>query len=586
MKARHMAGMLFAVGLLIIGCGGGGSGTSGTTGGTGTTTGTTGTNVSQTVEVLPNQPTNVSLKNFSVEINLNAANTVTLTEQGQATQRPPQPGIASGGWNLAITTTNPASGFFTLRYPPTENTPVVAMLAANGWYQFGSKLENGNFVVTLPTVMPNFGQANRSGVVDFNSTVFIGNLLPEASKKTRLVHMAGQNAYDRYAIITQGWHDNLKDFQLLANTLVISGLVKSVFGIEYDWKQPIDKIGKEFAQILRVIKERPQPKRGIMIGHSMGGLVCRYCLEIEGESLPIQTLVTVASPFEGPTLGASFVPYLNWQWINSVSALGFAQPSTPSVAQMLPDSDFLALLNQEHQGQIGQVDYINIGALGDIVVDEVSARGDRLQLEAVTGGSIWRASEPGTHGYLVKDTTGINRLIEMLWQYRNRDTNFSFELTPTSSEPVTNNYWQFEMRFRNTSNRSAVLKDLQLCIFNGGSPFDLQQWWDPLAQGEFFPEDYHAWDLSLAPGESFPSPYSDPIQVRAYVDYDKSPIALVSPEQQTQTLVLVARVKPEDGLEFTVTQHFVCKYNGLSPSTPQTLSGRPTGRGMVFGPAK
>jgi triacylglycerol lipase len=130
-------------------------------------------------------------------------------------------------------------------------------------------------------------------------------------------------------VMTPGFHDNARKLTWLASYMRRSGLYPVVIS-----PQPSDaSIGiDELAVLLATEIERQLgPVQPIhFFGFSMGGLIGRYYLQRLGGAARVQRFITLATPHRG-------------SWTARLL------PARPALAQMYPDSDFLADLNQEKE---------------------------------------------------------------------------------------------------------------------------------------------------------------------------------------------------------------------------------------------
>lgn len=576
-------GLLVAA-IVLIGCGGGGStGLAATTGGitTGTTvtTGSTGGTGSTgqstvTINVNPEEKVETNLKTTRVEIppgTFAVRTIVTITEQAQPTIRPSNASVVAAGPNVEITTSSSPVGPLTIRYPVEDTDLVAALQTPDGWWPLEGSTEGNWYKVTIPAEIPSLNRSTRSVAQTF--VTFLGRLPIEKPRPSLLVHLAGSTNYRGAALIVHGWHDSLSDFRLLADKLVASGLYPAVYGFEYNWKGSITAPANDLAKKLDDIEREVGPKQLTIIAHSMGGLVSRQALESVGATQPVRQLVSVCTPHLGSVPAKTFVTYLNHQHLNSPLAWGFAWLDTPSIREMQPGSTFLKQLNQPH-GQTGQVDYLLVSGQNDIVVDERSGQAAEVQLEDQTGGLIWRTSEPGGHGHLVKNPTGIDRLLAILAENQPQKAGVSFELTPASTEPAGETYWAYDIRLTNNTDEEVLVTDILMMLFDANGVWRGSWWYQPNHPGPFFPTAYYPWDRTISPGDSAPSGFFDGGTIGVYCDLEKSPIAACPPERQTQTAVMIARIKRADGSQFNLEKRVLCTYQDRQPAQAQTRAPR------------
>ena len=83
-----------------------------------------------------------------------------------------------------------------------------------------------------------------------------------------------------------------------------------VYPFSYDWRQPLEETQQLLAEFIQEVLDRtrliPHYKKAFgsdlkvnLIGHSMGGLVISRCLTDQPAGLPVNKVVTLATPFQG-----------------------------------------------------------------------------------------------------------------------------------------------------------------------------------------------------------------------------------------------------------------------------------------------
>ncbi len=95
------------------------------------------------------------------------------------------------------------------------------------------------------------------------------------------------------------------EYKAILQTFKNAGLVEgdTLLPFYYDWRQPVKKSGK---QLLEFLNNYPGGKFNIL-GHSLGGLVARSCLEFEPECKEkINKIITAGSPHRG-AVGAYYL---------------------------------------------------------------------------------------------------------------------------------------------------------------------------------------------------------------------------------------------------------------------------------------
>lgn len=131
----------------------------------------------------------------------------------------------------------------------------------------------------------------------------------------------------------------------------------------YDWKQRIQANGAAFAAEINAQYGDPQKYEVYIFAHSMGGLVSRVAVELEGTP-SVKQLVTLGTPH----LGVPLTIMKNIVWLNLGVSL-----AAPGVKQLLEDSDVVKALrvsrasNVEYKAMAGTSHSNFKGGLGDAV---------------------------------------------------------------------------------------------------------------------------------------------------------------------------------------------------------------------------
>jgi pimeloyl-ACP methyl ester carboxylesterase len=140
------------------------------------------------------------------------------------------------------------------------------------------------------------------------------------------------------------------------------------FEFPYDWRLDNRVNARRLAEQAAVWLERrrrhePQA-RLVLIGHSMGGLVARYFIEVLGGWRDTRTLVTLGTPHRGSVKALDFLANGLRQRLGPVTLLDLSQlvRSFPSVHQLLPiypcvgeSADDLVSLEKVDRSAIGEL---------------------------------------------------------------------------------------------------------------------------------------------------------------------------------------------------------------------------------------
>jgi pimeloyl-ACP methyl ester carboxylesterase len=96
---------------------------------------------------------------------------------------------------------------------------------------------------------------------------------------------------------------------------------KDLYVYNYDWRKKISENGASFCEFANQISSNHNDQKIKVVGHSMGGLVARSCMQSPQGGV-IDQLITVGSPHQGATKA-----YLAWEgaeYPSFVPGLGFA----------------------------------------------------------------------------------------------------------------------------------------------------------------------------------------------------------------------------------------------------------------------
>lgn len=113
----------------------------------------------------------------------------------------------------------------------------------------------------------------------------------------------------------------------------------------------IGRVALELAQRVDGIRARTKAKRVHLVGHSLGGIIIRYYIQLLGGDAFVDTAVTIASPHEG-TLAGHLVP-------------------TPLVEQLHPDSWVIRAL--DHSSRPSAVNWVAYYSDLDLLVQPASS---------------------------------------------------------------------------------------------------------------------------------------------------------------------------------------------------------------------
>ncbi len=556
--------LLILMGIGLQGCGGGGESNGG------------GSVTTVTVQVPAGNPVDISgLPKIGLTVQSNAPITLTATEYSQAVDKPPATAMPPTGSMARIEISQVLDGSITISFPmPNGSFAPIAKIGSD-WVDLpDGETRNGRYYVTITDQN---GRAVSTRSLGTNFLVVLGKLSSNYGKSPSWAHLKGSGTTGRQAVIVHGWADSIRGFQPLADALYGQLPYQAVNGFDYDPSQPIEGNAVALANFLAPYDQ----KQTDIIAHSEGGLVARRALEILGATKSVNLLATVCTPNEGSRFDSNdyaFMRFLRQYLLNNAFGYGWVVIDSEALREMQPGSSFLQSLNSVG-GQTGLTNYLMIGTTSDIAVNPDSARAVHTSIESLTGGAVERQTLPGTHSYLVKDSVGINQLVELLREVSQTPPSITLALEPSSVEASLNR-WPLTLRLNNDSNQYVTVVDIALMLHDAEGNWRGRWWFKPdTPQGQFFPVERYQWDHPFSAGETYVSP------VNVYADDNRTEISQVEPRLQRQTAVAWVHLKDVNGHVWTVTATSRCLYQGIGPAPARTrqAEGGPTDT-RLFGP--
>jgi triacylglycerol lipase len=105
-------------------------------------------------------------------------------------------------------------------------------------------------------------------------------------------------------VLVHGLYHNLSAWTLYRRWLRAAGF-RYIYGMGYSsWNQTFDQLVMRLEQLLAEVRERFPDKPPILIGHSLGGLMCRACVQSGGDAAKIAGVITLGTPHQGSKLAA------------------------------------------------------------------------------------------------------------------------------------------------------------------------------------------------------------------------------------------------------------------------------------------
>jgi len=137
---------------------------------------------------------------------------------------------------------------------------------------------------------------------------------------------------------------------------------RDLFVFYYNWLNPIEDSSQKLHDFVNQVVATSSADKVNLIGHSMGGLVSRGCLEAYGDQCPVENLITVGSPHRGvPEAYGAWAGGAIWKrgfinrvafeiFLNLKKKLGETRRETvlriaPSTQELLPNFAYFKNLN-------------------------------------------------------------------------------------------------------------------------------------------------------------------------------------------------------------------------------------------------
>lgn len=230
--------------------------------------------------------------------------------------------------------------------------------------------------------------------------------------------------------VVHGFLNTAADTADLTATMSSGGLYRRVINVTYPCSQSIRVSGRALADLVRTTSD---PSRGVdLIGHSMGGLVARWAIEMCGLADSVHNLVTLGTPHQGA--GAAYLANAllsdpeQWQPTNWVESAAYAALDVGGYADaltdLLPDSSVIRQLNTPSHtacdyfsvaGQVTPLRGMPISLPTDLVVAVGNANWSGLCAEAAHHKTYLL---PVNHTGLIHDPKALRLVKTILWQER------------------------------------------------------------------------------------------------------------------------------------------------------------------------
>lgn len=250
-----------------------------------------------------------------------------------------------------------------------------------------------------------------------------------AADSTATRSVRGRDLY-----VVHGFLANDSSTAPLAQEMKESGMYRRVFNVAYPCNQSVRTSGHELAELIR---QTSDPAGGAdLIGHSMGGLVVRWAVEMSYASGYVHNIVTLGTPHLGANAAFLANALLNnpqqwkaqaWPEAAAMAALNTAGYAD-ALTDLLPDSSTIKQLNAPSHtscdyfslaGRVQPIPGLPVGIPTDLVVNVSNANWPGLANE----GTRWKSYILAVnHCQLIRDPKAIRQIKLILWQERNGST--------------------------------------------------------------------------------------------------------------------------------------------------------------------
>lgn len=202
----------------------------------------------------------------------------------------------------------------------------------------------------------------RSAATEWGSGVAAVIARPAGFLGAQLTPDRGQ----RPVILVHGYAMNRACFRVLAHRLAAAGF-GPIYGFEYWSLGKVSSASRKLHAFTEEVAERHGHEQVDLVGHSMGGLVCRYYLSLgPGRNRHrVAHLITVGTPHGGTNFSAF--------------GIGRAQvelrPKTPFFVRMataaLPESTQITVIWSRADALVGSSDYASWPGCDEVVYDDL-----------------------------------------------------------------------------------------------------------------------------------------------------------------------------------------------------------------------
>jgi pimeloyl-ACP methyl ester carboxylesterase len=163
-------------------------------------------------------------------------------------------------------------------------------------------------------------------------------------------------------VLVHGFGGDVGSLAMLARSLAHDGW--RVFPLDFDTlTRPVEALADRLGGHVARVRRRLGVGRVDLVGHSLGGLITRYYIQMLGGHEVVDRVVTIGTPHAGGTFASYALHPLRW-----LGYLPTPRPGQVTAAdQLMPGSEFYDCLNGPiyRVETCGHVDLTNIWSLAD-----------------------------------------------------------------------------------------------------------------------------------------------------------------------------------------------------------------------------
>lgn len=374
---------------------------------------------------------------------------------------------------------------------------------------------------------------------------------------------------DRALVAVHGFNDHAESLDTFADTIRLQHKYRHIYSLQYDWRRDGASVAQDLGGYLDQLHQ--QGYLVDLVGHSRGGLICRYTLERLGKTEAVTNYISVCTPNEGSTWAnvEGLMRYLQEDFLNrpgSDQPWGLAAYDTPALDELVPNSSFLNSLNDSTtMWQRGYVNNVfiaaNNGTNSDGVVSVPSALAQNEARGAFTAGTVSQYTLPGWHN-MIRTTSGAQAIIAKMPSGGGSGVSIWTD-SPTLNANLTNG-WGYTVRISYSGTGSILMQDLAIDAYNYYGQWSGVCWYyEYTPANEFYPGGYTVWNQSMSVGQIN-------LDMTTYSNIQYDPLYLIPMSDQARTEMFTLRYRDANGVNCEAYAYLKLGYNGLWPADPIT----------------